>query len=334
VKRIALLSLTLVFSFVLAACGAATTPTQTPPTAIKYQMGWTHDYSSAGFYDAEKNGHFAEQNLNVTLIQGGYGDSGFIAPIPQLLNGSADFTLVSVSDLLEARANGQPIVAIATLNQRSPSALLSLPDSNITRPADLIGKTVALNAGGAMRDFQSLLISQNIDPASVNVVERTTFDVQPLLNHDVDVLGGWIINEAVALREAGQEPNVMLLSDYGIDSYDLLVVTTEDMVKNKPDVVQRFLRATLAGWADVVSDPDKSAGYVLTYNSTLDLAGQKRRIQALIPLINPAGSHIGMMQADVWQFDYQQLVDNGILTKPLDVNTAYTMTFLNQIYPQ
>jgi NitT/TauT family transport system substrate-binding protein len=316
----------------MAACGAASTPT--PPTTVRYQMGWTHDYSSAGFYDAEKNGHFAEQNLNVTLIQGGYGENGFIAPLPQLLNGTADFTLISVSDLLQARAEGQPVVAIATITQRSPSALLSLPESNITRPADLVGKTVALNAGGAMRDFQSLLVSQGIDPASVNVVERTTFDVQPLLDHQVDVLGGWIINEAVALREAGHAPNIMLLSDYGIESYDLLLVTTEDMVKNKPDVVERFLRATLAGWADVVSDPDKSAGYVLTYNSTLDLAGQKNRIEALLPLVNPAGSHIGMMQADVWQFDYQQLLDNGVLSKPMDVTTGYTMSFLNKIYSQ
>src|SRR5262245_32789819 len=106
-KRACLLGFLLVLTFILPACGAASTPT--PPTAIKFQMGWTNDYSSSGYYAAEKNGHYGEQNLSVTLIPGGFGSSGYIEPIPQLLNGTADFTQTNLPALLEARAAGQPI---------------------------------------------------------------------------------------------------------------------------------------------------------------------------------------------------------------------------------
>src|SRR5262245_12945209 len=97
-KHIVSVSLFLILAVVLSACGAASqpTPTAVPKLEVRYQLGWTHEYSSAGFYAAEKNGHYAEQNLNVTLVEGGFGASGYIEPLPQILDGHADFTLVSI----------------------------------------------------------------------------------------------------------------------------------------------------------------------------------------------------------------------------------------------
>jgi ABC-type nitrate/sulfonate/bicarbonate transport system substrate-binding protein len=84
-----------------------------------------------------------------------------------------------------------------------------------------------------------------------------------------DVLAGWIINEGVMVREAGKEPQYILFSDYGFDTYDILIFTSEDTVKNRPDVVERFLRATFAGMQDVIADPQKAAEAVLSYNDQL-----------------------------------------------------------------
>jgi NitT/TauT family transport system substrate-binding protein len=317
----------------LTACAgnAQPTPTVTKDT-INYQMGWVHEYSSAPFYMAVANGHYAKENLDVTLGVGGFGESGYIDPVEQVVSGAADFSEASVFALLEARAQGKPIVAIATLNQRSPFAVISLAETGIVRPQDLAGKTVAIAAGGAELELDALLRSQTIDASTLNVVERTTFGIDPLVNGEVDAFGGWIINEGVALEESGAEPSFLLLSDYGIDTYDLLIFTTEDMVANHPEKVERFLRATLAGLQDTIDDPEKAIDVTLTYDKALVRDEQLRRLQAFIPLIQPAGTKIGTMQPEIWEFNYQVMLDGAMLTEAQDVTKAYTSAFLDKIY--
>jgi NitT/TauT family transport system substrate-binding protein len=308
------------------------TPTSTPKDSINYQMGWVHEYSSAPFYMAIANGHYAEQNLDVKLSVGGFDDKGAIDPVEQVLNGSADFSEASVFALLQARAEGKPVVAIGTLNQRSPYALIFLKDKGIVRPQDLAGKTVAVATGGATLEYEALIRSQSIDPATINQIERTSFGIDPLVKGEVDAFGGWIINEGVALQESGATPSFFLLSDYGVDTYDLLIFTTEDMIANHPDKVQRFLKGTLDGLKDTVADPEKAIQTTLTYDKTLDYDAQLRRLQAFIPLIQPAGTQLGTMDPEIWQFDYQLMLDKGLLTQPQDVTKAYTLDFLNKIY--
>ncbi len=141
-------------------------------------------------------------------------------------------------------------------------------------------------------------------------------------------------NEGVQVKEAGLEPSFMLLTDYGIPTYSVLIITTEKMVQDHPDTVERFLRATFAGWQDVVDNPQQGAQYTVEYDNTLKLDQQLTRLQASIPLIQPSRSKIGYMDPTTWQQIYDVLISAGTLTKPTDVTAAYTMQFLNKIYPQ
>ncbi len=335
VSKIVVLSALIIVTAALSACGgtAPAQPAATPakgPDPVTIQMSWTYDYSSAGLYAAEKNGHFAEQNLKVTFHEGGFGSTGYIEPINEVVNSTANFGMSSGSTLIQARAQGKPVVAVFSALQRSPFALISLKKSNITKPSDLVGKKVAISAGGAMDTYLSLLKSQGIDPATVHTVERKDFGVDPLLKGDVDVLGGWIINEGVMVEEAGETANYILPSDYGIESYDFIVFTTEDMVKNHPDIVARVVKALVAGLNDVMANSSKAVDFTLAYNPKLDRAQQQRRIDAMLALIRPAGSQVGMMNPDVWQSTYDVMAEEGSLPKPVDVKTVYTLDFLTQ----
>lgn len=318
---------------VLALIGCAGAPAP-EMTEVQVQMSWTHEYSASPFYAAELNGHFADQNLEVELVPGGFGPDGYIEPIGEVVSGNADFGLASAATLIQARAAGEPVVAVASLLQRSPFALISLADSGITRPEDLVGKRVAVSAGGAMDVYLSFLDAQGIDPASVDTVERTSFGVDPLLNGEVDVLAGWIINEAVLVEEAGYEAAFILPSDYGIESYDFVVFTTEDMVANHHDVVERFVRAIVAGVNDVVADPEQAVSYTLQYAPDLNHDEQLRRLMAMLPLINPAGGQLGSMRSEIWQGTYDMMIERGVLNGPVDFEAAYTTEFLDTIYSQ
>jgi NitT/TauT family transport system substrate-binding protein len=323
----------IVLLMALAACSAPSQPaTATPPTNVTIQLSWVHEYSSAPFYAAEKNGHFAEQHLAVRLEQGGFNGTGYVDPIGQILSGSADIGMSDASSLLLARAQGKPVVAIAAMLQRSPLAVISLGESGIQRPSDLIGRRVAVAEGGAQQTFTTLLTTQGIAVDQVQIVPRTTYGIEPLLNGEVDALVAWIINEGVQLKEAGKTTNVMLMSDYGVDTYDFVLFTTETMLREHPDTVERTLRAVNGGLQDVIKNPDQAVQWTLSYNPELDADGQLRRLQATIPLFNPAGSKPGMMEAATWDTTYRILHDQGALTAPVDTKSAYTMAVLEQVY--
>jgi NitT/TauT family transport system substrate-binding protein len=318
---------------VLSACSAnaPAASTSAPKTPASIQLAWTHEYSSASFYAAEKNGHFAAQNLDVRLDEGGFASKGYIEPITQVVNGTVDFGVTGAAGIIQARAEGKPVVAIATILQRSPLAILSLAKSNIHRPQDLAGHRVAVADGGAAGLFHLLLSSQHIDPAALTIVPRVTYGIDPLVNGEVDAMVAWVINEGVQLNEAGINPNVMMMSDYGVDSYEMVLFTSENMIAEHPDTVKGVVQAMVQGTRDVVDNPNQAASLVLSYNGKLDLDGQRRRIQATLPLLNPPGAQLGMMQPAIWKLTYEMMLDQKVLTQPIDLDRTATSKFLDAV---
>jgi len=319
---------------ILSGCNGTASPTQTtqPAEDITFQLSWTHEYSAANFYVAVENGHFKAQNLNVNIVEGGFGESGFIEPIDEVLSGESDFGTSSATSLIQARAEGKAVVGIATVLQRNPFALISIKDSNIVNLSDLAGKTIAVSDGAARTNLLIFLTQQGIDIDSITLVPRTTFGVEPLVNGDVDLLAGWLINEAVMVEEAGFEVNFILLSDYGLDDYNFVIFTSQDMVDNRPEVVDRFVRGFLAGLQDTISSPEKAIDAVLKYNSALDRQGQLSRLEVMLPLINPPGKPLGIMELGVWEQSQDVLLSLEILSEPIDLNTVFTNRFLDAIY--
>ncbi|MFL5800364.1 MAG: ABC transporter substrate-binding protein [Roseiflexaceae bacterium] len=327
------MALLIVMAIVVSACGtgAPSAAIAVPKTPVSIQLAWTHEYSSASFYAAEKNGHFAAQNLDVRLEAGGFGPQGYIVPIAQVISGTVDFGVTGAPDLILARAEGKPVVAVATILQRSPLAIFSLTKSGIHRPQDLVGHSVAVADGSATQLYNTLLKSQHIDPATVKTVPRTSYGIDLLAKGEVDAMVAWVINEGVQLNEAGLKTNVMLMSDYGVDSYEMVLFTTEKMIAEHPDTVKRFVKASIQGMQDVINNPDQAANMVLTYDSKLNLDGQRRRMQATLPLLSPPGVRLGVMQPDIWKLTHQMLLDQKVLTQPIDLDRVYTMKFLDEV---
>lgn len=317
----------------LAACGAPARTVEVPPkTEVRLQLSWVHEYSSAGFYAADKNDRFAEQNLAVQVIEGGFGEQGYIEPIDEVLSGNVDFGLASASSILSARAVGKPIVAVATVLQRSPLAILTLADSAIQRPQDLIGHTISVAEGGAAQSFQALLAAHGVAPEQVTVISRTTYGIEPLLNREVDGMVAWSINEGVQLRASGQQINTMLLSDYGVDTYDFVLFTSEEKVRQQPELVQRLVNATLRGIDDVIANPEQAIDYTLAYAPALERASQFQHLQASLPLMRPSGSRAGFMEPEIWLLTDQVNAIGGLSAEVSNLEAAYTNIFVDAFY--
>jgi NitT/TauT family transport system substrate-binding protein len=324
-----LIGLLVTFIFSLVGCG--TTTQSSPPAAkrpIHVQLAWVHTIEYSAFYTAQEQGLYDAANLDVTLDV-----LGETSPIDQVVTGKAQFGVTSADNLLLARAAGKPIVAIATIYQRSPVAFVSLAKNQITKPQDFVNKSVVVDLKGTTGIiYRALLASQSIDQALVKTQPRADYTNDALLNGKADVIDAFVNNQPVQLKEQGFDINVVLPSDYGIDLYANVIFTTEEMIKTQPDVVEAFVRATTSGMQRAIQDPEAATKLTIARGTNLNPASEATSMRLALPLMNPAGSRPGMMTAQNWQTAYQMLRDQGLLAQQLDVQQAYTLTFLDKAY--
>ena len=318
---------------VLALAGCGPKPTQAPPTAVRVHLDWLHTVDAAQFYMAADKGYYEEENLDVTVLPSGYdADGNFIDPVEKVKTGQAEFGIIDAGYLLTAREQGLPLVAVAAIYQRSPVAFVSLDEKNIVRPQDLVDTTVQLTSYNEIV-FEAMMISQGIDLSQVNVVERTDYTIAPLVDGEADVIDAWVTNEVADLVLQDHEVNMVLPSDYGVVMYPNIIFCTEDTLANNPDLVERFVRATVRGMKSAIDDPQKSAELAVSHDPEhLNLEQQVESMRQSLPLRNPAGSRPGMMYDKDWEATHQMLLDQGILSTSLDVNAAYTLVFLEKAY--
>jgi NitT/TauT family transport system substrate-binding protein len=304
-----------------------TPPADLEAASVSVQLGWIHSYSTAYFYTAEKNNHYAAQKLSVELVEGGFNESGYIDAIDEVADGKADFGLANAYSVIEARAQGKPLVAVAAIFQRNPAAILSLKTSNIVRPKDLIGRSVVINS--STNSLEKMLKLHDLDPSTLKSVQRKGYDVAQLINGEADAMLAWVINEGVMLEEAGVEYNTMLLSDYGIYEYETVLFTTEELIENKPDLVKRFVTATLAGIQDVIDNPSQAVSYVIEYGDGLDYQSEYRRVHALLPILKQPNVELGYIDYDIWMQTVDKLRVQGVDVSSKVAVTSYTNQFLD-----
>jgi ABC-type nitrate/sulfonate/bicarbonate transport system substrate-binding protein len=337
-NKFAALIFALALCLLLTACDAAsTTPTPTPEAAsltpVSVQFNWVHTIEYAGFQIAEREGYYREAGLAVEMREATFDADGNLTDhIDEVASGRADFGITGSDVLLKARAEGVPVVAIATVYQRLPNILIALKESGIARPQDLVGKTVALTADVSVY-WDTFVENTDLDAGSINRVERTDFGTSQLTSGEVDVLDAYLTNQPIALANEGVEINTMLLADYGVDGYPNLIFATADTVQNRPELVEAFLRATLRGYEAAVADPELAARSSVAFNDELLYDNELASMRVSVPLIAPPNTPIGSMSAEIWDLSYALLRDGGALTAEFDVTAAFDLSFLGRIYP-
>jgi NitT/TauT family transport system substrate-binding protein len=327
-KRIVRISAMLVLAVtVLTTCGPR--EVKKPPDEVTVQLAWTHRALFAGFYAADQQGYYAEEGLAVSLLPRSDPAADVNAPV---MDGTAEFGVDYGAGLILARAQGLPVNAIATIYRRHPLVFMTLASSGITRPYDFPGHTIrTLVPGSSDVAFRAMMTRLGLDPDSVEQVD-VGFDLSPFLAGDLDIWPGFLNSEVLDARRQGYEVNLILPEDYGVHLYGYTLYTTDQLIEENPDLVLRFLRATLRGWQWAVENPEEAGPLALEYDPTLDAADQTVIMEASVPLIHTGEDHIGWMRAEVWQGMHEMLLEQGILDEPVDLDKVYTMEFLHEIY--
>jgi len=301
-----------------------------PAAQVSVQLRWMHQTQFAGFYAADQKGFYTEENVGVTLRAG---DPDILPSkmVADLISGETNFAIVGAEHLLKARAQGKPVVAIATIFQKNPLVYVSLKSSGIERPQDLVGKRVMVSADGEIQ-HKALLKKLGIDPSDISEITPYQRDVTLLATGQIDSHMVYCTGTGFAFEEEGYEVNFIWLDDYGVHFYADTIVASEELIQQNPELVERFLRATLKGWCYAIENPAEVLDMTLQYDATLDREHQVRMMETQTPLIHTGEAEIGRMEDSVWQQMHQVLLEGGVLTQPINMAEVYTMEFLNKIY--
>src|SRR3984957_17500827 len=292
--------------------------------AVTVRLKWFNQAQFAGFYVAKDKGFYKAAGLDVNIQPGG---PDFPA-IQMVAGGSEQFGVTGADQILMARSKGVPVVALAVISRRNPFVLFSLAKSGIKTPADFVGKKVGLKIGGNEElIYRAVLAKAGIDKSTLTEIP-VKFDITPLLTGDIDVWPGYLINEVLAAKEKGFDVNVVYPSDYGIDLYADTLFTTEKMLEEKPDVVRKFVAATLKGWTSAIAAPEEAAQITEKYGAKLTYDHELAMMKASLPLLKPDAQPVGWMDAANWSAAQKLLVDAGFQKVPVDISKAFTVEFL------
>ena len=316
----------LLTSGVLAAC----TPLKPQPDTVTVQLSWFHSVEFAGFYVADQKGYYADENLAVTLKPGG----ADVLPSKEVADGKADVGVTGGDQLLVSRSQGLPLKAIAAIFRQSPVALMTLADSGIKTPQDLVGKRIGVISPSYdnNNDIQllAMLRQVGIDQSKVKLVVTEDYSVGSLTSGVMDVYSGFAMNEPVDAKLRGLNVNLILPQDYGVSIYANVLFSRQQTLDERSDVIQRFVRATFKGYQYAIEHPDEAADLTLKYDKTLDVAFQRASMQAEIPLIDTGDAPIGTMDGPVWQNTNDILLQQGLIKSPVDLSTLFTNKFVEK----
>jgi NitT/TauT family transport system substrate-binding protein len=307
----------------LCALGCSHSSNETSLTKVTLQADWYPQPEHGGFYNALVKGYYKNEGLDVTIQPGG----PYISMEKQVSVGAAQFGMSASDRTLEAVAGGQPLVAVAATMQRDPQGIMVRKDSPIHSFSDLNGHTVAIITGSTWFEYVAKRFQLNNVhevPAMMNVAN---FVADPQY-----IQQAFATSEPFFARQAGIETRVLLTSDAGYDPYRVMF-TTRDLLQQHPDVVAKFVRASLKGWSDYVNDPAAANAAIAKLNPALSQDWMQFSWQALRDGHFVAGditgdAQLGRMNAERWSTMYQQLLDLKVIDKPFDPATAYTLQFV------
>ncbi|MGO9819104.1 MAG: ABC transporter substrate-binding protein [Solirubrobacteraceae bacterium] len=326
------LAVALCISLALSACGAKQdklTAAGAPKQSVSLMLDWFPNADHVGIYEALAKGYFSAAGLNVHLRV----PSDPASPLQLLAAGKVDAAISYEPEVMLARARGAPLVAIAALVQRPLTSIVSLASKNITSPAQLRGKTVG-DAGIPYQHayLQTILANAGVPLNSVKEVNVGSNLVPAMLSGRVDAtLGAYWNYEAIQLRQMGKRDNVIRVENAGVPDYDeLVLVTSEDEIANRTNVLRRFVQALGRGYEAVRTDPTGAVAALVHANPSLSTKLQLASVRATLSSYFPSNPKLpwGWQDSRQWTKYGEWMLSHHLISDPAAVVDASTNQLL------
>jgi NitT/TauT family transport system substrate-binding protein len=294
---------------------------------ITFLTSWYAQAEHGGFYQALAKGLYKQAGLDVTIRMGGPQVNG----MQLMMAGQADMHMGYDFQVLKSIEGGLTPVTVATSFQHDLQGLMTHED--VKSLGDLKGKTILVATAG--RSSWWPWMKQRYGYAE----EQTrpyTFNLQPFFGDKNLAQQAYMSSEPFQAEKAGVKANFYLFARDGFPPYGTTIVATQKIVKEKPDVVQRFVRASMEGWKSYLADPAAANELIKKDNPNmkddqLAYALAKLKEQNLITGGDAAKMGIGVMTDERWKKTHEYMVSAGLLAPNVDVRQAYTTQFVRDL---
>ena len=280
-------------------------------------LDWYPNAIHTFLYTAIERGYFAEEGLDVK-IHFPANDNDALALVAA---GKAEIGMYYQQDVIQAVANqGTGIKSIGAIVQSPLNVILSLKDKNISKPEDLVGKTI-----GCMME------NVGADASDVNMINVGFELMSSMTTGNVDATIGCLVNHEVPqLEEEGFDVNYFSVSGYGIPNYyEEVFLTNDDLLENEPEVVAGFLRAAKKGFDDFKADPDGCLAILMNNqneeNFPLTQSVEEQSCATLIPLMETEDAAFLTQTDECWQENIDWMLENQLIDKAVDVSDVMTI---------
>ena len=294
---------------------------------IRLQLKWLHQFQFAGIYAALENGYFADEGLNVSIIE----RDPRIDTVESVLEGHAEYGIAD-SILFVHHAQGKPVALVAAIMQHSAGAVMTLASSGLKSPGHLAGRRISFYPNDADGiDVLAMLADHDIPKSQLQRI-RASERIKQLISGEVDAVTVYLTNEPFLIRDMGYDINIIHPRHYGFDLYGDMLFTTRTEARDHPERVAAMRRAVLRGWNYALDNKEELVDLILERYNTQGktrqmLLNEANAIDALVARsVTPLG------QLEPGRIDYiTRKLDELNLLNPVGTTTASLIIDHNDI---
>lgn len=304
------------------ACGSAHAQDK-----VTFLTSWYAQAEHGGYYQAVATGIYKKYGLDVTIKMGG----PQVNAVQILAAGQADFIMGKDFQTLSGIEQGVPMVTVAAVFQKEPQGMVTHPD--VGSLADLKNKTILLATSGRTSWWPWLKIKYGFKDEQTRPY---TFNMQPFFADKTVAQQGFPGSEPFIAEKAGQKVNFFLFADDGYPPYGNTIVTLQKLARDKPDMVQRFVKATLEGWKSYLENPAPGNAVIRQENPKMedDLIAYSIKTMKQLKFFDggdAARLGAGIMTDARWKATYDLMVSSGQIKPIANWQQAYTLQFVKDL---
>jgi NitT/TauT family transport system substrate-binding protein len=298
---------------------------------VAFGTNWVAEAEHGGFFQAVADGTYKRYGLDVTIVPGGPNENNRML----LIAGKIDFFMAANTLMsFDAVTNNVPVVTIAAIFQKDPQVMLTHPDAKVATIEGLKPLTLFVSKEGMTSYFQWLKSEYGFSEKNLRPYN---FNPQPFIANPKSAMQGYVTSEPFAVEKAaGFKPNVLLLADSGFNTYSTLIETRREIAEKKPDLVQRFVDASIVGWYNYIYR-DNSAGNAMIKKLNPEMTDEllaysvaKMKEYGIVDSGDSVKDGIGAMSDERYTSFFDKMVRAGVVKRDIDYRKSYTLRFVNK----
>jgi NitT/TauT family transport system substrate-binding protein len=298
--------------------------------AVSLRLNWYFGGLHVPFYYGKERGFYKEEGIDLTINEG----RGSANTVQVVAAGSDTFGLADSSSVIATSAKGAEIKSVMSLINSTGFAVVSLASTGIKTPKDLEGKKLAVSPGDPLGQlFRALAASNKLDMSKISFVQvDPAAKVVSVLEKRVDALLGGADDQYFLIKYKGEQPAALRYADNGANIVGMTILTQDATIRNKADMVRRFVKATARSWDETKKNPEGAVDATMKVKPDLNRASQLDQLKVDIELMDSANSKGRTGWGD--QRDWDQTI--ALLKQYRDVATEkpWTAFHTNEFLPQ